>query len=141
MEAFSGSIRTNAPHWGRGEDSVPCLTPERMVVERREERQTKALNKTNLTNTKHFAERGQRSCQGQVKSQNYRFRHYWLLSPTDAALISASHPERVQILFRRGAVLKTAKVRVKVRSGHQRSSVGRCRCDTCFMGHFTHRTQ
>ena len=32
----------------------PCLTPERMVVERREKGQTKALNKTNLKNTKHF---------------------------------------------------------------------------------------
>ena len=32
----------------------PCLTPERMVVERREKRQTKALNKKNLKNTKNF---------------------------------------------------------------------------------------
>ena len=38
-----------------GADSAPCLTPERMVVERREKRQTKALNKTNLRNTKQFA--------------------------------------------------------------------------------------
>ena len=38
-----------------GADSAPCLTPERMVVERREKRKTKALNKTNLRNTKNFA--------------------------------------------------------------------------------------
>ena len=40
---------------GGGADSAPCLTPERMVVERRKKRQTKALNKTNLKNTKNFA--------------------------------------------------------------------------------------
>ena len=28
-------IRPNAPRWGGGADSAPCLTPERMVVERR----------------------------------------------------------------------------------------------------------
>ena len=39
---------------GGGQILPPCLTPERMVVERREERQTKALNKTNLKNTKNF---------------------------------------------------------------------------------------
>ena len=77
-------------------DSAPCLTPKRMVVERRENRQTKALNKTNLKNTKKFTHKGQRSGQGQVKGQNYRFPHYWLPSPTGAALIGAIHPERVQ---------------------------------------------
>ena len=39
---------------GGGQILLPCLTPERMVVERREKRQTKALNKTNLKNTKNF---------------------------------------------------------------------------------------
>ena len=39
---------------GGGRFCPPCLTPERMVVERREKRQTKALNKTNLKNTKNF---------------------------------------------------------------------------------------
>ena len=53
-----------------GTDSAPCLTPERMVVERREKRHTKPLNQTNLRNTKTFASRGQRSGQGQVKGQN-----------------------------------------------------------------------
>ena len=37
-----------------GQILPPCLTPERMVVERRRKRQTKALNKTNLKNTKNF---------------------------------------------------------------------------------------
>ena len=37
-----------------GQILPPCVTPERMVVERREKRQTKALNKTNLKNTKNF---------------------------------------------------------------------------------------
>ena len=39
---------------GGGADSAPYLTPERMVVERREKRQTKALNNTYLQNTKNF---------------------------------------------------------------------------------------
>ena len=101
-----------------GGDSAPCLTPERMVLERREKRQTKALNKTNFKNTKKFTLRGQRSGQGQVKGQNYRFPHYWLPSPTSAALIGAIHPERVQRLARLGPHLRCyAKVKVKVRSG------------------------
>ena len=44
---------------------------------------------------------------GQVKGQNYTFPHYWLPSPSGAALIGAIHPERVQRLVRRRAVLKT----------------------------------
>ena len=41
---------------GGGEQILsPCLIPERMVVERREKRQTKALNKTNLRNANNFA--------------------------------------------------------------------------------------
>ena len=40
---------------GGGGDSAPCPTPERMVIERRGKRQTKALNKTNLRNTKILA--------------------------------------------------------------------------------------
>ena len=90
---------------GGGADSAPYLTPKRMVVERREKRQTKTFNKTNLRNTRHFALRGQRSGQGQVKGQNYKFPHYWLPSPTGAALIGAIHPERVQTLVRRVAAL------------------------------------
>ena len=34
-----------------------------------------------------------------------------------------------------------AKVKVKVSSGHQISSVGRGRCEICFMGHLTHIIQ
>ena len=49
-----GYSAERAPLGGGGADSAPCLTPERMVVERREKRQTKALNKTNLKNTKNF---------------------------------------------------------------------------------------
>ena len=50
------SIRPNAGEGGGGVDSAPpCFTPERMVVERRGKRQTKALNKTNLRSTKNFA--------------------------------------------------------------------------------------
>ena len=88
-------------------DSTHCLPPARMVVERRGKRQTKALNKTNLRNTKKFTLRGQRSGQRQVKGQNYRFPHCWIQSPTGAALIGAIHPERVKRLVRRGTVLKT----------------------------------
>ena len=55
---------------------------------------------------------------GQVKGQNYRFPHYWLPSPTGAALIGAIHPERVHRLVRRGAVLKTLCLqRSRSRSG------------------------
>ena len=95
-------IRPNAPHWGirpnaprggGGADSSPCLTPERMVIERREKRQMKALNKTNLRNTNSAASRGQRLGQGQVEGQNYRFPHCWLPSPTGAALIGAILPD------------------------------------------------
>ena len=93
---------------GGGTDSAPCLTPQPMVVERREKRQTKALNKTNLKNTKKITSRGQRSGQGQVKGQNYRFPHNWLPNPTGAALIGAIYPERVQRLVRRRVVLKTS---------------------------------
>ena len=102
----AGVFGRTCPAGGGGADSAPCLTPERMVVERREKRQTKSLNKTNLTNTKNFTKRGQRSGQGQVKGQNYRFPHYWLPSPTGAALIGAIRPERVRRLVRRRAVLK-----------------------------------
>ena len=37
-----------------GQILPPCLTPERMVVERWEKRQAKALNKTNIQNIKKF---------------------------------------------------------------------------------------
>ena len=49
-----GYSAERAPLGGGGADSAPCLTPERMVVERRKKRQTKSLNKTNLKNTKNF---------------------------------------------------------------------------------------
>ena len=59
-----------------------------------------------------------------------------------AALIGAIHPERVQSLVRRGAVLNT---RCKGQGqDHVRSPkviVERDRCVTCFMGHFNHRVQ
>ena len=56
----AGVFGRTRPAGGGGADSAPpCLTPERMVVERREKRQTKALNKTNLQNTKKFTLRGQ----------------------------------------------------------------------------------
>ena len=48
---------------GGGADSVPCLTHERMVVERREKRQTKALNNKNHKNTNNFA----KEVRGQVR--------------------------------------------------------------------------
>ena len=81
-----------------------CSLSNSQTDDRRKTRKlsTKALNKTNLRNTKNFAYRGQ------VKDQNYRFPHYWLPSPIDAALIGAIHPERVQNLVRRGAVLEAA---------------------------------
>ena len=50
----AGVFARTRPARGEGADSAPCLTPERMVVERREERQTKALNKTNPKSTKNF---------------------------------------------------------------------------------------
>ena len=37
----------------------------------------------------------------------YRLPHYWFPSPTDATLIGAVYPGRVQRLVRRGAVLNT----------------------------------
>ena len=52
---------------GGGADSAPCLTPERMVEERREKRQTKALNKTNLSNTKILLKEVR--CQVRVRSK------------------------------------------------------------------------
>ena len=78
----AGVIGRTRPAGGGMQILPPCLTRKRMVVERRKKRQTNALNKSNLRNTKNFASRGQRSAQGQVKGQNYRFPHCWL-PPTD----------------------------------------------------------
>ena len=58
---------------GGGADSAPCLTPERMLVERREKRQTKALNKTNLKNTNKLLKevRGQVRVRSKVKTTGF----------------------------------------------------------------------
>ena len=61
----AGVFGERAPLRGRGADSALCLTPERMVVERREKRQTKALNKKNLRNTKKLL----KEVRGQVRDR------------------------------------------------------------------------
>ena len=64
---------------------------------------------------------------GQVKGQNYRLPHFWLPSPTGAALIGAIHSERHQRLVRRGAVLNTlckGQGQGQVTKGHLLDCVG-----------------
>ena len=97
------------PAGGRGVRFCPLSSFRTNGRKKPKKRQTKALNKLNLRNTNNFALRGQRSGQGQVKGQNYRFPRCWLQSPTGAALIGALHPERVRRLVRRGTVLTTLR--------------------------------
>ena len=58
---------------GGGQILPPCLTPERMVVERREKRQTNALNKQILRTPKILLKevRGQVRVRSKVKTTGF----------------------------------------------------------------------
>ena len=89
-----------------GGDFAPCQIPQRMVVERRENGKRKLSTRRILEKPKICLKRSEvRAGSGQMSK--LQFPHYWLPSPTGAAMIGALHQERVQRLVRRGAVLKT----------------------------------
>ena len=83
----AGVFGRTRPAGGGRADSAPCLTPERMVVERRENGKRKLSTRQILRTPKILLKEVRGQVKGQVKGQNYRVPQYWLPSPTGAALI------------------------------------------------------